>query len=456
MSWPSGCGWVASAGLLTTVGRTADARTARAGQAVLMAGHDRYRRRRIDRAGSGHRRGRDGRRPADNGFGHLVIAKTGLLGVLAALGAVNHFRNVPAAGRTLGGLRRVGSVELLVGATVLLLSASLVNLAPPVEVVAAARTVARLEPAPLTVEGNDFGTSVRVRLEVSPGTAGFDTFTATVIDYDSRAPVAADGVSLRFVFPARSDVGSSRLDLAPTGAGVFTSTGTNCRSTGHGGSRRLSSMGHPRSRCRSSSRLERVGRPHRALDRHQRGARVADDLHRPPDRRPDRPGLPRPGTPGANEVHATFFDAAGTELPVARSRWRSVPPADRSRRSTPRQLEPGHFVADTTLAAGTYSCPSRGRRPEATSSRPDLISLSPDEVPMTNARTSTPSSSPRPAQPGGVLRIASGSRDSWRRELSRSERHPPPGPAPWDPTHRVADLHRPRSSRSSGRRPARP
>ena len=66
-------------------------------------------------------------------FGHLVIAKTALLGVLACSGAVNHFRHVPAAGRALRGLRRIGSAELLVGGTVLLLSASLVNLAPPTE-----------------------------------------------------------------------------------------------------------------------------------------------------------------------------------------------------------------------------------------------------------------------------------------------------------------------------------
>ncbi len=66
-------------------------------------------------------------------FGRVVTAKTSLFAVLAALGAVNHFRNVPAAGRRLGGLRRVGSAEPLIGATVILLSASLVNLVPPAE-----------------------------------------------------------------------------------------------------------------------------------------------------------------------------------------------------------------------------------------------------------------------------------------------------------------------------------
>jgi copper transport protein len=64
-------------------------------------------------------------------YGRLLLAKSFLLLVLVGLGAINHFRSVPAAGRMLGPLRRVGGIELVVGAIVLLLSASLVNLAPP-------------------------------------------------------------------------------------------------------------------------------------------------------------------------------------------------------------------------------------------------------------------------------------------------------------------------------------
>jgi copper transport protein len=64
-------------------------------------------------------------------YGRLLLAKSVLLLVLVGLGAINHFRSVPAAGRMLGPLRRVGGIELVVGAIVLLLSASLVNLAPP-------------------------------------------------------------------------------------------------------------------------------------------------------------------------------------------------------------------------------------------------------------------------------------------------------------------------------------
>jgi len=68
---------------------------------------------------------------ATTDFGHLLVAKSALLLLLAVLGAINHFRNVPAAGQFLRPLRRIGSMELIVAATVLLLSASLVNVAPP-------------------------------------------------------------------------------------------------------------------------------------------------------------------------------------------------------------------------------------------------------------------------------------------------------------------------------------
>ena len=218
------------AGLLLTMGRTADERTAelaRRFSRVATVGIGTVAVTGILRAAQ-ELGSIDALLTTD--FGRVVTAKTSLFAVLAALGAVNHFRNVPAAGRRLGGLRRVGSAELLIGATVILLSASLVNLVPPAELAAANATPSPSpspSPAPLVVDGHDFGTSVKLSLAVSPGTAGFNTFTVTVTDYDTGAPVAADGVTLRFVIPARTDVGSSRLDLPPAGPGVFSATGSN-------------------------------------------------------------------------------------------------------------------------------------------------------------------------------------------------------------------------------------
>ena len=292
-------------------------------------------------------------------FGHLVIAKSALLGVLALLGAVNHFRHVPAAGRALTGLRRIGSTELLVGGTVLLLSASLVNLAPPTETSApAASSAAAVEPVILT--GSDFGTSLKLRLDVSPGAAGFNTFKATVTDYDTGAPVAsATGVTLRFTFPGRSDVGSSRLDLPQVSPGVFTATGSNLSLVGAWQVTALVVNGT----ASVEVDLQLVTRTTPAtIDVNAvAGLPTIYTVHLSAGR--SIQFYLDPGTAGANEVHATFFDAAGNELPVQTIVMVLGPKGGAATALDPRQLEPGHFVADTPLAAGTYTLAVSGPAP---------------------------------------------------------------------------------------------
>jgi copper transport protein len=292
-------------------------------------------------------------------FGHLVIAKTALLGVLALFGAVNHLRHVPAAGRALKGLRRLGSAELLLGSTVLLLSGSLVNLAPPTETVGSAGTPLAVV-NPVVVAGSDFGTSLKIRLEVSPGAAGFNTFKASVTDYDTGAPLgAATGVTLRFSFPGRSDVGSSRLDLPAVAPGVFSATGSN-----------LSLVGAWQVTALVVNGTASVEVPFELITR---TAPATIDVNAVA-------GLPTiytihlsagrsiqvyldPGTAGPNEVHTTFFDAAGNELPVQTVVMVLGPSGGPAMALDPRQLEPGHFVADTTLSAGTYTLAVAGPAP---------------------------------------------------------------------------------------------
>ena len=305
-------------------------------------------------------------------FGRLVIAKTALLGLLAMLGALNHFVNVPAAGRRLRGLRRAGSVELVVGATVLVLSASLVNLAPPVDASGGVGSAAQLASpaptaAPLVVTGNDFGTSVRLGLTVSPGTAGFNTFTARATDFDSGAPVPATSLTLRFSIPARTDIGESRLDLAPagTGTGVFSASGPNLSIDGTWSVTALVVNG-----------LASVEVP---LSVTTRCAPVAAGPASSVSINA-APGLPTlytasltsgrtvqvyldPGTAGPNELHVTFFDQAGTELAVQQVTEQIGPSGCALAPLAPRQLEPGHFVADTTLPAGSYTVSMAGPAP---------------------------------------------------------------------------------------------
>ena len=280
-------------------------------------------------------------------FGRLVIAKTALLAVLALLGAVNHFRNVPAAGRVLGGLRRIGSVEILTGATVVLLAAALVNVAPPASVAAASSgPPPTAAPPPLVVAGADFGTSVRLSLEITPGLTGFDTFRATVTDYDSGAPVAAGGVTLRFSIPARTDVGSSRLDLPPTTeSGVFSATGGNLSLDGVWQVTALVARGT----ASVEVPLTVLARPTRQqVDVNQvAGIPTIYTVHLTAGRTVQV--YLDPDKPGTNDFHVTFFDAAGMELPATDIGVAYSTAAAPPQQLAVRTLEPGHVVGTLTV-----------------------------------------------------------------------------------------------------------
>ena len=64
-------------------------------------------------------------------------------------------------------------------------------------------------------------------LDVSPGSAGFNTFVLHAADYDTGAPVTGADVTLRFSLPARPSLGGSRLDLPAAGDGIYQATGGN-------------------------------------------------------------------------------------------------------------------------------------------------------------------------------------------------------------------------------------
>jgi copper transport protein len=293
-------------------------------------------------------------------FGRLVIAKTCLLGVLAGMGALNHWRSVPAASRTLRPLRRVGSVELMVGATVLLLAAALVNVSPPIASAAgsgggqAATSTATPPPvpsptpAPLVATGQDFGTSVNLRLEVSPGSAGPNQLRATVTDYDTGAAVSAPGVTLRFDLPARSDVGESRLDLTPTGTpGIFAGSGANLSL---GGTWSITAL------VQTSPPVEvplqvTVPTPPLQVDVNRAlGQPTLYTVHLSQGRTAQL-YLDQWAATTA-DLHVTYFSAAGTELPVAGVTATVATAGGPPAALALSQLEPGHVVGHVRTTAG--------------------------------------------------------------------------------------------------------
>jgi copper transport protein len=158
-----------------------------------------------------------------SGYGLLVVTKAGLLLVLAGLGAINRYRNVPRTAHSLGGLRRVSRVELGVAAGILVAAAILATLVPPKAAPAAAAG-----PAGVVAVGSDFAGSLRARLEVDPGSPGSNRFSLRATESDTGQPVEAERVALRFSLPGATDVPGSTLDLQPEeDEGTYSGSGSN-------------------------------------------------------------------------------------------------------------------------------------------------------------------------------------------------------------------------------------
>ena len=300
-------------------------------------------------------------------FGVLVLVKVALFVVLAGLGAINRFGNVPRASTVLRGLRRVGSTEVVIGAAVVLVAAALVNVAPPLASTALATTE---QASQLVVTGSDFATTVKVRLTVSPGTAGFNKFTLRVTDYDTGATVHASSVQLEFTQPLRPQLGESTLTLKRQPDGSFAARGGNLAIAG---------IWEVAVIIENASRSTEVHLQLTTItpgaDRHRHAVqRTADAVLDPAPERLARAGLHRSGQAGADEFHVTFFTNSNetSEIQIA-SVTIGMTPAD----GTPtilvsRRLDPiGHFVADATVPAGAHALRHhRDHRRPASRSRP--------------------------------------------------------------------------------------
>jgi copper transport protein len=281
-------------------------------------------------------------------FGILVLVKVALFVVLAVLGAINRFGNVPRAPSVLRGLRRVGSTEVVIGAAVVLVAAALVNVAPPVASTAIATTE---QASQLVVSGSDFATTVRVHLTLSPGTAGFNTFTLRVTDYDSGAIVHASSVQLEFTQPLRPQLGESTLTLKRQSNGTYTARGGNLSIAGiwevaaiiENGER--STEVHLQLTTITPAPVVTVtrfsGLPTLYTIQLQGGglAQVYID----------------PDKAGADEFHVTFFTNANetSEIQIASATIGMTVPGGTPTILVSRRLDPiGHFVADATIPAG--------------------------------------------------------------------------------------------------------
>jgi len=273
-----------------------------------------------------------------SGYGIVVIVKSGLILLLASLGAVNRYRNVPRVGSDLGGLRRVSRVEVVVGVVTLAAASVLASLAPP-----APAKAATVEQAGIVTAGADFATTVRVRLTVNPGTAGPNRFELRLTDYDTRRPLTDAKVTLRFRYLDDPRIGGSTLVLARAGS-VYRSDGLNLSIAGRWRvgvliERGTNSLEIPLQIATACVTRAIPGDP--VIYVVTIGSGTAQ-------------GYVDPGRAGFNEVHVTFFDASGNEQPVPALPAIRGSTGDRLLPLVARRLGAGHFVADAQLTAGVW------------------------------------------------------------------------------------------------------
>jgi copper transport protein len=281
-------------------------------------------------------------------FGILVLVKVGLFVVLAALGAMNRWVNVARASTLLRGLRRVASIEIIIGTVVVLVAATLVNVAPPV---ASASTASAAAASVLVVNGSDFATTVKVRLSVSPGSAGVNSFTLRVTDYDTGALVHATAVTLEFTEPLRPQLGQSTLTLRRQSDGSFAARGGNLSIAGVWAVAVIIESGNSSTEVHlqvttigpapivTATRF--AGLPTLYSVQLQDGwvAQVYLD----------------PDKAGADEFHVTFFANANetSELQMATATVGATVAGGSPTILVTRRLDPiGHFVSDASVPAG--------------------------------------------------------------------------------------------------------
>jgi copper transport protein len=303
----------------------------------------------------------------DTGFGLLVDLKVLLFAALLAIGALNRQRLVPALVAGVGKLetlRRSVRAELALAALVLLASGLLTELPP-------GGTGQAKPAAPPAVEtsGNDYATTVRVKLVATPGTPGPNGFRATVVDYDSGKPVPAQRVQLRFSLPTRPDLGESTLDLARGGDGSWSGRGGPLAAQGRWDVSAV--VQAPGSAVTVPMQLQTRTPPQQVQVSQVPGQPTVYTITLAAGG--TLQSYADPGSAGRNQVHFTFFGTDGNEQPVGKAAATAQPPSGQPVRLKLLRLGAGHFAANIDLTQGRWKFAIDAERPAASASFEQVI-----------------------------------------------------------------------------------
>jgi putative copper export protein/nitrogen fixation protein FixH len=252
-----------------------------------------------------------------------------------------------ASARAVGSLRRSVGSEVALAAVVLVVAAVLSGLPPASFVEAAGQKT--VSPS-VTVTGSDFGTTVRARLTVSPGTAGPNVFQVQLRRYDSGRPFPARSVRLEFSLPSNPSVASS-LSLARATGGAWTGHGTNLSIDGQWSidvvvQEAATAVDVPL-RLRTRLPPEQItvsrapGQPDLYTIRLRNGLSLQTYLDS--------------AKPGPSTVHFTFFRASGKEEPITSAGATAITPAGADQPLKLIRFTSGHFAANLRLTPGRWT-----------------------------------------------------------------------------------------------------
>ena len=286
-----------------------------------------------------------------SGFGLTVVGKSVLFGGLLAIGAYNRYRLVPGiadAGRRVHLLRRTVSSELAIAAGIFGITGVMAGLVPPAQY---EHHAMEQQTEGVEVRGTDFATTVEVRLRATPGQAGLNAFEVEANDFDTGEPVAARAVTLLFSLPEGADVGSSELPLEEEEPGRWHAQGTNLSVDGTWRVGVLIELADDS--VQVDLELEtRAAEPH--VEVIEGGPGEPDLYMISLSEGRSVQAYVDPGGMGQNEVHFTFFDAEGGELPIEEIAISAAPHEGEPLDLEPRRLSPGHFVASVDLDHGSW------------------------------------------------------------------------------------------------------
>jgi copper transport protein len=289
----------------------------------------------------------------DSPYGRFLDLKVALFLGLVLLGALNHFRVVPALA---GGVRRLDSLrrnvrgELALAACILAVTAVLSQL-PPGKFVVEQASAKPPAPPSVQVEGSDFATSVRIALTASPGTAGPNDFTAKVTDYDSGEDWPATRVALRFTPRGQPEIGPSTLDLAKADDGLWHAQGSQLSIAGRWVVVGLVEGSGPAVTVPMELEARAAPQPVKVSEAPGQPTLYTVTLSAGGTLQ----GYVDPGRPGPNTVHFTFFNPSGDEQPTDKARARMTKGSGAPEALTLIRLGPGHFAANVDLELGRVS-----------------------------------------------------------------------------------------------------